>query len=106
MANSITRIKDQSMSLAEKMREYLDSKTDEELSKEWDEMFPPENDPPKGWVSIEDHLPEMYAIDIMKGYSKFKVKYADGHEDIARVGDHNVWYYIAKESGITHWFNE
>ena len=94
------------MSLVEKLKKYLDSKTPEELEKEWDEMFPPENDPPKGWVYIEDRLPQMYAIDIMKGYSEFKVKYADGKEDITWVSDHNVWYYAAKDAGITHWFND
>jgi len=93
------------MKLVDKLKEYLDSKTDEELRKEWDEMFPPENDPPKGWVSIEDHLPMMYAIDIGKGYSEFRVKYEDGQEGIAWVSDHNVWYYEAKKEGITHWLN-
>jgi len=102
MANGLTWIE---MNI-EKLKEYLDSKTPEELTKEWNEMFPLENEPSKGWVSIEDHLPQMYAIDIMKGYSEFKVKYDDGKEDVAWISDHNVWYYVAKEAGITHWFND
>lgn len=61
---------------------------------------------PKGWLSIEEHLPMMYAKDIMQGYSEFKIKYADGKEGVARVSDHNIWYYHAKEAGVTHWFNE
>lgn len=89
----------------DKLKKYLDSKTPEELSKEWDEMFPPDTTP-KGWVSIEDSLPMMLAIDISKGYTEYKVKFKNGHEDISGVSDHNMWYYEAKEIGITHWLNE
>lgn len=89
----------------DKLKEYLDSKTNEELKEEWDEMFPPENDPPKGWVSIEEHLPKWLAIDVAIGCSTYKVKYKDGTEGTADVSDHDVWYYIAKKDGITHWWN-
>lgn len=92
--------------MLKKLKAYLDSKTPEELQAEWDEMFPPENDPPKGWVSIEDHLPMMLATDVLQGCTMYKVKYADGKENHTCVSDHNMWYYIAKEAGITHWFNE
>ena len=94
------------MNLHKKLKEYLDSKTTEELQAEWEEMFPPENDPPKGWISIEDHLPMMYAIDIGQGYSEFKVKYKNGNEGVNYVGDGNIWYYEAKKAGITHWLND
>jgi len=60
------------------LQEYLDSKSSEELQAEWDEMFPPENDPPKGWVSIEEHLPGWMAMDVAKGYTEYKVKFKDG----------------------------
>lgn len=63
-------------------------------------------DIPKGWVSIEDHLPQMLAMDIMVGYTTYKVKFKDGTESITAVSDHNIWYYRAKEEGITHWLNE
>ena len=80
----------------EKLKKALDDMTPEE----WDKYFPKDTTP-KGWISIEDSLPMMYAIDIGKGYTEYKVKYQDGTEDISFVSDHNVWYYVAKESGIT-----
>lgn len=85
-----------------KLQEAIDNITPEEIEK----YFPPDTRP-KGWLSIEDYLPHCYAIDfVVKGYSEFKVKYADGHTDVSRVCDHGVWYYYAKEEGITHWLNE
>ena len=94
------------MSLVDKLKKYLDSKTAEELATEWNEMFGDEPEIPKGWVSIEDHLPVMLAMDIGKGYSEYKVKDEHGKESIAWVSDHNVWYHMAKEVGITHWWNK
>lgn len=61
---------------------------------------------PKGWNSIEDYLPGWKANDLMKGYTEYKVKSSNGEEVISYVTDHNTWYYMAKEEGITHWFNE
>ena len=61
---------------------------------------------PKGWVSIEEHLPMMLAMDIMQGYSVYKVKNDKGEEFESAVSDHNTWYYRAKECGVTHWFNK
>lgn len=62
---------------------------------------------PSGWISIEDHLPKMLAIDfISKGFSTFKAKYADGSEFETHVSDHDVWYVMAKGIGITHWWND
>ena len=89
--------------------EALEKRFDETLAKmtpEDIEKYFPEDKRPKGWLSIEEHLPMMFAEDIEKGHSEFKVKYADGREDVAGVSDHNVWYYIAKEVGITHWWND
>ncbi len=76
------------------------------MTKEEMEEFSPPDTRPKGWLSIEEYLPMMYAIDISQGCSEYKVKYADGKEDTTCVSDHNTWYYYAKEIGITHWFNE
>lgn len=84
-----------------KALDELDKMTPEELEK-----YFPKDTKPKGWISIEDHLPMMLVIDIMKGYSEYRVKYQDGHEDITYVTDHNIWYYRAKDEGITHWYND
>lgn len=71
-----------------------------------DKYFPSRNIP-KGWVSIEEHLPMMLAIDfISQGFTMYKVKAKDGKEYYSPVCDHNTWYYEAKEDGITHWFND
>jgi hypothetical protein len=70
------------------------------------EKFFPREIKPKGWLSIEEYLPMFMAIDITNGYSIYRVKYSDGTIGESRVVDHNIWYYDAKEAGITHWYNE
>lgn len=47
----------------------------------------------------------MCAIDIVQGYTLYKVKDKNGNEFESAVSDHNNWYYYAKEEGITHWWN-
>jgi len=89
--------------MVEKLKEILDNMTPEEIE-ETREFF--RDDTPKGWLSIEDHLPQFLAKDIMQGYSIYKVRYADGHEDETCVSDHNMWYYLAKDEGVVEWFND
>lgn len=84
-----------------KLEEALDNMTDEEIEK----FFPPDTIP-KGWLSIEEYLPMWLAKDFQQGYSIYLVRNNRGEEFLSAVGDHNVWYYEAKEAGITHWFNE
>lgn len=91
-------------SMVTALREHLESLTEEQKQEIRDKYFT--DNRPKGWVSIEEHLPMMYAIDIFKGYTLFKVKDKDGNEFESAVTDHNIWYYHAKEAGITHWYNE
>lgn len=88
--------------MSKRFYEALSKLTPEEIEK----YFPTDNTP-KGWVSIEEHLPQCLAIDFCeKGYSVYKVKDKDGNEFESAVTDHNVWYYMAKEAGVTHWWNE
>jgi hypothetical protein len=94
--------------ILDKVAKMMDGVTKEDFDnwkKEYDEKNPP---PPKGWVSIEDHLPMVYAGDYMdKGYSTFKVKDKDGKEFKTNVCDGYMWKYeIAIPLNITHWFNE
>jgi hypothetical protein len=84
-------------------KKHLDNMSEDEKA-QMKEYF--KDDRPLGWLSIEDHLPMMYAGDIMQGYTEFKVRFSDGTEGKSRVSDHNIWYYIAKEQGVTHWLNE
>ena len=86
--------------LSKKFQEALDNITPEEIAK----YFPPDTRP-KEWVSIEEHLPMMLAIDYFKGGTSYKVKDKEGNEFYTSVMDHNVWYYMAKEVGVTHWWN-
>jgi hypothetical protein len=79
---------------------HVPSITPEEMAK----YFSPDTRP-KGWLSIEKHLPMMYATDMVQGYTLYKVKDKNGNEFGSAVSDHNVWYYMAKEAGITHWWN-
>jgi hypothetical protein len=87
----------------EKLKEHLDSLSESEIE-DLRKLFADKR--PKGWLSIDEHLPMMLAEDISRGYSVYKVRYSDGAEDITKVADHSVWFYEAKEAGITHWFNE
>ena len=70
----------------DKLRESLANISQEEVDK-----YFPKDAKPKGWISIEDHLPMMYAIDIMQGYTLYKVKDKDGNRFESAVSDHNVW---------------
>jgi hypothetical protein len=78
----------------------LENMTEEEIRK-----YFPADTRPKGWLSIEEYLPMMLAIDFLDGGTIYKVKDKDGNEFLSLVSDHNVWYYMAKEDGITHWWN-
>ena len=83
-----------------KLKECIDNITPEEI-----ERYFPKDNTPKGWVSIGEFLPKWLAKDIDKGGSVYKVLYGNGCEDLTIVSDHNSWYYEAKNSGITHWWN-
>ena len=87
--------------MAKQLEKALKNLTQEDIDK-----YFPDRKVPKGWVSIEEHLPMWYAIDVAQGYSEYKIKYADGKEDTTRVTDHSLWYYEAKERGVTHWWND
>lgn len=89
----------------EKMRKTLADSL-KNLSAEDLEKYFPKDTRPKGWLSIDDHLPMMYASDIRKGYSEFKVKYENGEIGDTIVCDHNTWKYYAIQNKITHWYNE
>ena len=86
------------------LKEYLDNMTPEQEA-EMKEHFRDKN--PKGWVSVEDALPMWKALDVAKGYSEYKVKNKDGKEFMTQLTDHQTWYhFVAKENGITHWWND
>lgn len=71
----------------------------------WKEKFRNKN--PKGWVNIETALPMWKMVDVAKGYSEYLVKDKDGREFKTQLTDHTTWYYlVAKEQGITHWWND
>lgn len=82
------------------LEKALENITPEEIEK-----YFPEDKKPKGWISIDEHLPMMWAIDVMQGYTEYKVKYKNGTTGTTKVADHNTWYYYAKDEGITHWLN-
>lgn len=86
------------------LRSHLNSITAEEFAEEIREIV---GEPtPKGWVSIEDDLPGLMGKDLMKGYSIYKVKKANGNELKCTVADGMTWYHRAKKAGITHWWND
>jgi hypothetical protein len=92
------------MTWVDKLRQHLDSMSEEEIKEMREKYFTDKR--PKGWLSIEEHLPMMFAVDVRQGYSVFKVRDTNGEEFESIVSDHNTWYHYAKEIGITHWLNE
>lgn len=86
-------------------KEYFDKLTPEELE-DIKLRFFTEPIIPKGWVSIEDHLPFCKIGDLLNHGTKYNVKDKDNNVFDSFVMDHNIWYYQAKENGITHWFNK
>lgn len=93
-------------SMLDNIKDYLSNLTEKE-KEELQEYFKGDSeDIPKGWVSIEDHLPKMYAVDIEKGYTSYKVKHKNGTTGSTCVSDHNTWYRYAKQVDITHWWND
>lgn len=88
---------------------YLDSIPKSELEDLKKEYLTENEKIPKGWVDIEQHLPMVTGDDYIQHGALFKivkVKFKDGNESESQVGDHNMWYYVAKEAGITHWWND
>lgn len=91
----------------DKLKELIEKITPEEIEA-WNKEYEKKNPRrklPIGWIDIEEHLPYMLAIDFQTGTS-YKVKLKDGSERYSTVGDHNVWYYQAKEHGVTHWWHD
>jgi hypothetical protein len=89
----------------EKLKKQWNDAIDNITQEDIDKYFPTDTRP-KGWLSIEEHLPYMLAQDVMQGFSIYKVKDKYGKEFESGVADHNTWYYVAKEQGITHWLND
>jgi hypothetical protein len=89
-------------------KKITDSITDEQREKFWKDWEENrwDKDLKTGWISIEDCLPRMSAMDLLNGGTRCKVKTKDGEEFDTRVGDHQGWYYEVKEIGVTHWWYE
>lgn len=85
----------------DKIKKLIENITPEEIEK-----YFPDRNIPKGWVSIEDYLPMMLAMDVVKGYTEYKVKFKDESEGVTCISDHTMWYYYAKEAGVKYWWNE
>ena len=89
--------------LSKQIDEALKNMTQEDIDKYFPSCARPK---PKGWLSIEEYLPMWLAIDVAQGFSVYKVKDAAGSVFESAVSDHDTWYHMAKETGITHWLNE
>ena len=85
---------------------YFKSQTPEMIAAKMNELYGKTITLPKGWVSIEDHLPRMLASDLSQGYTEYKIKTKDGEELYTEVSDHNMWYHEAKKRHVTHWYND
>jgi hypothetical protein len=86
----------------------LDKALKEMTPEDMEKYFPKEDPLPEGWIDIEQHLPMVTVDDVLNNDGLFKnvwVKDDKNNEFETTVGDHNTWYYMAKEAGITHWYN-
>lgn len=83
----------------------MENKIVDSLPENWRDEFYAKDIVPKGWVSIEDHLPRCIGVDIFDGGTLYLIKFSDGYGGTSRVADHDMWYYRAKEVGVTHWWN-
>ena len=88
----------------EKLKTLLEGITKKEIA-EFINEFPKV---PYGWVDINEHLPQVYAMDYLQiGYSVFKVKDVNGKIMKTKVCDGMMWLYaFAKPNEITHWWND
>lgn len=90
----------------QKIDDFFNSLSEDEIIKLKEKYFPKEDGAPKGWVSIEESLPTLRASDLFEGGTEYRILFNDGFEAYSRVTDPNTWYYWAKERGVTHWYNE
>jgi hypothetical protein len=90
----------------ENLKKYLENRTEEEIEEDRKFLCGDDEIIPKGWISIEDHLPSFIVRDIEQGYSIYEVKNNDGEIGTTTVTDSRMWYYRAKEIGVTHWLNK
>lgn len=89
-----------------KIDEILNSQLAKETADTINKLYGQEPPIPKGWVSIEEHLPSCYVEDfITKGYTDIKVRNVQGEEFDTCVSDSLIWYYSVKEAGAVEWFN-
>jgi hypothetical protein len=83
----------------------LEKLSPEELDELWKRSGDPEI--PKGWVSVNDHLPKWLSGDVEKGFTTYKVRDKDGNEFESDVVDHQVWWHRdAIPMNITHWWKD
>ena len=77
------------------LKKHLNSLSKEEIKDIREKYF--KDDRPKGWVSIEQHLPMMFAVDIMQGYSVFKVRDKDGNEFETKVAEIKSLQFLGRQ---------
>lgn len=61
---------------------------------------------PKGWVDIDEYVPNLKTEDLLNPVTSCRVRYKDGNEGTITFGYQTTWYDKAKMLGITHWYNE
>ncbi len=88
-----------------KLEALIDNMTPEEKARH-EYLLKGPAEKPKGWLSIEEHLPVWKAVDFEQGYTSVKVKNSEGETGYSQCADHNMWYYLMKDSGVTHWWND
>ena len=90
----------------QKIDDFFNNLSEDEIEKLKEKYFPKESNTPKVWISIDESLPTLRALDLFEGGTEYKILFEDGFEAYSRVTDPNTWYYWAKEVGVTHWYSE
>lgn len=93
--------------LLDYFNEHIESISEDEFQAEWEQIASPQK--PKGWLSIDDYqLPTDLCSSYFGDANIIKVRLNTG-EEIEKdfpFCDPNVCTIMAKEIGITHWFND
>ena len=80
----------------QKIDNFFNNLTEDEIEKLKEKYSPKENNTPKVWVSIDEGLPMLKAVDLFEGGTEYKILFEDGVESYSRVLDPNACIILLK----------
>ena len=64
----------------QKIDNFFNNLTEDEIEKLKEKYSPKESNTAKGWVSIEESLPILRALDLFEGGTEYKILFEDGQD--------------------------